>query len=341
VSTPAGKVHLKIVREFFDDPPSRQTLWFLVSAALLYGGARGGASRTVIVGLFVLYTIAATIWVRYQYEDSLDGERHTLPTNSLIIIGCLAVLLGAAGMVIKQSLETFLVTVGILLYVALGFWIVILRHRTDRITRGKWALIVGGTSYFLGCAALWLTQWVLALVLLGAALFLLPPGLAMLSEAAIKRSRDEHAAGQRLKRIAAGIVIFLAIAVGAAVWADSPLVLLAFAAFGLLVVALTSSTMADVAAVLALVAFMGITPRQADLPPKLTPSADRANVLVALGDSYMSGEGATTFYEGTDEGGGNGCRRSPTAWAALAGQQRPFDGLAFLACSGASTYNVR
>jgi GDSL-like Lipase/Acylhydrolase family len=65
-------------------------------------------------------------------------------------------------------------------------------------------------------------------------------------------------------------------------------------------------------------------------------------VLVALGDSYMSGEGAATYFAGTDEGGGNGCRRAPTAWAVIAGQQSPrFDGVDFLACSGARTYHVR
>ncbi|HET9422941.1 MAG TPA: GDSL-type esterase/lipase family protein, partial [Nocardioides sp.] len=43
---------------------------------------------------------------------------------------------------------------------------------------------------------------------------------------------------------------------------------------------------------------------------------------------------------GTDIGGENQCRRAPTAWAAQAAQ-RYFDGLVFLACSGARTYNVR
>lgn len=329
------------VRNFFDHPPSRQTLWFLVSVGLLYWGARGGASRTVIMGLFVLYAIAGTVWVRSQYEDSLDGRRHTLPHTSLIAIGVLAAGLGAAGWFREQSLETLVLTALILFFVGLGFRIVVLRHREDRVSLGRWALVAGGVSYFLGCAALGRAHWLVAAVLLVVALFLLPSGLAMLSEEAIHRNWRIRTPRQRLVRMTLGVVAFALIAVASADVADSPLVLLAFAAFGLLVVALTSSTMADVAAVLALVAFMGITPRQAALPPELTPSADRSNVLVALGDSYMSGEGAATFYERTDEGGGNGCRRSPTAWAAVAGQQDPFDGLDFLACSGASTYNVR
>jgi lysophospholipase L1-like esterase len=65
-------------------------------------------------------------------------------------------------------------------------------------------------------------------------------------------------------------------------------------------------------------------------------------VLVALGDSYMSGEGADLYYDEDDLDHGNHCNRAPTAWAAMAGQtRRLFDSVAFLACSGARTYNVR
>jgi hypothetical protein len=102
---------------------------------------------------------------------------------------------------------------------------------------------------------------------------------------------------------------------------------------------MASGTLADVFAVLGIIALMGVTPEQEPLPAALQPGPDQ-RVLVALGDSYMSGEGADTYYEGTDTGGENQCRRAPTAWAVQAAQ-RYFDGLVFLACSGARTYNVR
>jgi len=41
--------------------------------------------------------------------------------------------------------------------------------------------------------------------------------------------------------------------------------------------------------------------------------------VVALGDSFISGEGADTFYEGTNVPRVNVCRRSPTAWPDLVG----------------------
>ncbi|MFK7917831.1 MAG: hypothetical protein AB8G14_07115 [Ilumatobacter sp.] len=76
--------------------------------------------------------------------------------------------------------------------------------------------------------------------------------------------------------------------------------------------------------------------------------------VVALGDSFISGEGARRFFEGTDQKGDerNECRRAPTAYPALiatAGSPTntslPVDGLSnstleFVACSGAKLAQV-
>ena len=114
---------------------------------------------------------------------------------------------------------------------------------------------------------------------------------------------------------------------------------LALVVLAALVFAIVSGTLADIFAALGIIALMGVTPQQEPLPAALQPGQGQ-RVLVAFGDSYMSGEGANTYFEGTDIGGENQCRRAPTAWAAQAAQ-RYFDGLVFLACSGARTYNVR
>jgi GDSL-like Lipase/Acylhydrolase family len=64
---------------------------------------------------------------------------------------------------------------------------------------------------------------------------------------------------------------------------------------------------------------------------------------MALGDSYISGEGADDYYEGTNVAGTNTCRRAPTAYPALLMLEDhtaiPTD-LAFLACSGATATGV-
>jgi hypothetical protein len=81
-----------------------------------------------------------------------------------------------------------------------------------------------------------------------------------------------------------------------------------------------------------------------------------ASGIVAFGDSFISGEGATRFYTGTDQKGAepNECRRAPTAYpvlVSLGGDGTPADGrtpingltnpgLDFVACSGAKLAQV-
>ena len=61
--------------------------------------------------------------------------------------------------------------------------------------------------------------------------------------------------------------------------------------------------------------------------------------LVALGDSFSSGQGAGNYEAGTD-GGTNTCYRSPQAWPALVARRLRMHPLPSLACSGAVTEEV-
>lgn len=67
--------------------------------------------------------------------------------------------------------------------------------------------------------------------------------------------------------------------------------------------------------------------------------SEPALTIVAMGDSYMSGEGAGRFYTGTDLPGRNSCRRAPTAYSVRVADALGAD-LHFTACSGARTYNI-
>ncbi len=69
------------------------------------------------------------------------------------------------------------------------------------------------------------------------------------------------------------------------------------------------------------------------------PGADLT--FLAVGDSYISGEGAARFFPGTNIVGPNGnqCRRAPTAYPYLVAE-RLEAGLIFLACSGARTTDM-
>ena len=69
--------------------------------------------------------------------------------------------------------------------------------------------------------------------------------------------------------------------------------------------------------------------------------SDDPNVVrvIALGDSYTSGEGASTFIEGTNVEGSNTCRRATTAYPYRVAQQFGWQ-LGFFACSGALSEHI-
>jgi lysophospholipase L1-like esterase len=61
--------------------------------------------------------------------------------------------------------------------------------------------------------------------------------------------------------------------------------------------------------------------------------------LVVFGDSYISGEGATRFYPGTNVKKSDECRRAETAYPVLVAKARGWD-LEDYACSGAKVRNI-
>lgn len=82
------------------------------------------------------------------------------------------------------------------------------------------------------------------------------------------------------------------------------------------------------------VAAWGLVDRNADEPADPNPAGEVR--LLALGDSFISGEGARTFLEGTNRVGEdrNECRRAPTAYPYLLAADNGYR-LDFVACSGA------
>jgi len=321
-----------------------------LAVAVLLGTARAGTPRSGVLVLFVGFVVVATVWVRGQYADSLDGTPWLMPRRVVLGIA----LAGAVGWALYAVLgwDGAALSGAILLYFAVGAQVARWRERPRSWRVGGLSVVglglLAGAVVTVGLGAALLGRLgdgfgIVPLALLGVGLVALGPvALSLLSEDAITGLTGDGPAVTRRRTVLglAGAAAVVVLAVVAALWAGSWLVLVAVGVLGLLVVALASSTQADIAAVVGLLALLGVTPLQASVPEALDP-AGRARVLVALGDSYMSGEGASIYYAGTDDGGSNMCRRSPTAWAAMAGQQRPFDGALFLACSGAGSSNIR
>ncbi len=90
---------------------------------------------------------------------------------------------------------------------------------------------------------------------------------------------------------------------------------------------------------LVLIAAAFIYVSRPDGPAYADPWPDSSFKIAALGDSYISGEGARQFFAGTDDPGSNSCRRAPTAYPYLVAVDQEAS-LEFIACSGATTEDV-
>ncbi len=176
-------------------------------------------------------------------------------------------------------------------------------------------------------------------------------GLGLLSEHVLVRATAPRADGDRppvWTRWTVGVLVGGGIAVAAAWWLQ-PLQrgtlypVLAVLALFVLVGAVASNTSSDVLiVVLAAALLWALLPRGAALDATVTPTAG-APTLVAFGDSFMSGEGAKRYYEGTNTRGVNECRRATTAYpvvAARRGDPAVPGRVIFVACSGARTADI-
>ncbi|SNT64574.1 GDSL-like Lipase/Acylhydrolase family protein [Asanoa hainanensis] len=329
-----------------DGSALRRLLVFAAALAAFLALAGSGSSTLTIQVLFTIFVIAATIWVRGQYLDSLDDRQWLVSWR----VGLALALVGAA-MVVSYAfwpMRGVALAGAIVAYFVAGSAITWLRQgmRSDRrrLTLGVTFTGAGVVLAIAGLALLGRSSGravYAELAFLGLAFFaLLPVGVALLSEVVIRRLCGS---GRKL-RLGTGLSGLALLLVSAALlfaYTRSPWLLGAIVVAGLMMVALVSTTQADVAFVLGVIALLGVTPTPEDLPPALRTDRTASSLLVAIGDSYMSGEGASRYYAGTDVGGDNQCRRSPSAWAAMAGQQPPFGRLEFLACSGARTWNVQ
>jgi lysophospholipase L1-like esterase len=257
-------------------------------------------------------------------------------------------------------------------YLGASYLVELLREQVDKHPRLLWAgigLFFGGAALTLGIGIAFLlgaASGIAPLLTLGvSALVFLPIGLGIISERALVTLSPDNRKGEpgggwrawawahRRTLCAAGGLVLAGASVAVLSYQDhwAPIPLIVAPCLLVLVAALVSNTHADIAVILCVIALVGIAPVEVNvaladpfLPAGGPPSADlraQSSDLLALGDSYMSGEGAKTFIKGTDEADGDACRRSPTAYAVLGvGPETPFAHVSFLACSGARTINV-
>ena len=335
--------------------PTQAVVWWLPralfagSALLLAVAAASGWSSTGLTVALVLFGLCSAVFVGRQLI------RGRAPTSGLVIaaIGLCVVGTGVLIAYVITRNDVLPLVGAVLVLLGVG-WLA----EKWRASAGNTALVVWGIGLLViavvavGASAALFFRGTMpigpTLVVVGIALVLvLPVGLNLLSERGLGLVATLPSTGRSRISLRTQFTWAAAIVLAAAVGFCCFLVLndwlLTAAAAGIavvLVLATVSDTHADVAVLLAVLALLAAAPLES-APIDGGSAGNGSSRVVALGDSYMSGEGARAYYAGTDEANGDQCRRAPSAYAArLVFDQHRFQHLVFLACSGARTYHV-
>jgi len=273
------------------------------------------------------------------------GRLHGLPRQCWRLVGAvfaIGVGLGVAWLGTRQDGVGFCSLA--LLYVAIGLGLEELRsreHPSPVVFGSVLAASVGLALIGLAWAALghsrgWWAFWL--------AVLLAPIGISLVSEVGLHRLRH-HSLSRSLMLAGVGAAL-LAAAIGVVVLAglDATYVLALAAFLVVLMVGIAARSNTDVIFVVVVAAVVWtLGHRSVPEPAALQPGPDDP-VVVALGDSFISGEGADEFFDGTNLTGVNTCRRAPTAYPVTLVTERGVvdvpDRLDFLACSGARTEGI-
>jgi lysophospholipase L1-like esterase len=175
---------------------------------------------------------------------------------------------------------------------------------------------------------------------------LTPTGLALVSEVGLDRLGRSPFNGLRrslLVAAAGAVVLGLGLALVSVAGMSLPFVLALGSVLLVLMTAIAARSNMDVVFIIAAAAVVwALGHRSVPEPDSLRPQ-DQDAIFVAIGDSWMSGEGAEEFFDGTNDPDVNTCRRAPTAYAAtlpLERNENVPDHLLFLACSGAKAHEI-
>ncbi len=296
----------------------------------------GGAAACLVPATILLQVTSSRV---RQHELLSSGKRGWIPIG-IAVAGVALVGLWALGTKLGFLTGAWGLGGVCLIYLGIGQLLAEIRAESEFAwERGKKLSIASAVALVVGVVVCLLFSihgiWLALLAILAA-----PAGLTLLSEGVLRETRPWYGRGS----LVAGALV-----AAAAIWFHYGLdlgptltVVVVGAAFVLLG-AIASSTQADILLVVTVAAlFWAATPIRAEHVKPVAPTAGEPT-LVALGDSYISGEGAKEFLKGTNDAGVNECRRAPTAYPYVAvaeGRVKPMERLAFLACSGAETNDV-
>jgi len=337
-------------------PPPRRPSWFrrnrealawsvaYLVVVLVFGWAAGRHSGGLMVLGGVLFVVVALLARR-----PLRAWRKRVPLGAVAALMGVVFAVGAVFVALWPAQGSdFMAFVGAgLCYLAAGQVLLAVRETLgERLAWGAGLTAVLAAAFAVGLVVFTFTSDGWSTLVMAGAMGLAPVALGLLTEAAVER-------------IGGGVLLLggaVLVVVGAAVarpllGAPTAGIAVAVAAVFLLVGAIASNTESDIIIVIVAVGVIWASaPRDVTLvDPSAATYVKGQGVIVALGDSYMSGEGATSFYRGTNSKGENECRRAPTAYAVriaeAGGQPIPTDNAipahtAFYACSGATADQI-
>jgi GDSL-like Lipase/Acylhydrolase family len=311
---------------------------YVVAFVLLSGG--GWARQWWLVVIAAVFLVAAAVLLQRALQELPKNKRLVVPA---LIIGVGVVAIGVWG--IGSRLGAVPGGVGLAgfcaVFLGIGHLLTELRSRDSKaLLHGVWISCGSAAAFGVGLA-ICLTASSVGLVLVALGLLTAPVGMTMLSEGVLREPRGwvRPAAGAAVLLVPAG-----AWAVGYALQLGPLLAVLLVLALGGLILAIASSTLADVLLLVTIIGLFWASQPSGTASDDLEPATGGQPALVALGDSYISGEGASEFLEGTNDAGGNQCRRAPQAYPRrifLDERAGHLERLAFLACSGAETDDLR
>jgi lysophospholipase L1-like esterase len=316
--------------------------YVLAFVVLSAGGAlRSDAFVGVGAVLLVLAAVVLQLVMRHIREhDVLSHRVRLLIPGAIVLGGAMAVAIWW----VATRLGFLTGGVGLggvcAMYLGAGQLLAEVRAHDARALRHGLLITAACAVLFAVGLAVCLTASVAGSGAVGVGLLLAPVGLTLVSEGVLRERRS----WTWPTALACPLLVLSGAWWIADDWHLQPSLTGALvAALFVLVGAIASSTQADVLLVVTVVGlFWAATPLVVAVDDSLAPGGRRP-ALVALGDSYISGEGAREFFQGTNDAGRNECRRSPHAYPYLIvkrGDAGAVQDLAFLACSGAETADV-
>ena len=320
---------------------------YVAAFAVLVVTGRTRQPWVVVLSALLLLAAAAMANATARRMRSLNQGAPLLRLAVLIAIVVIALVL-AWFLYATRSLDGASLFCLCVAFIATGHVIGELRARPGRMA--VHSLLLGLCAVaVVGGLRLALDRPVAGLFLAAVGLLAGPIGLSLLSHDVLERGLVRPLPFAIAGTVAVGVAVAAWLpAAGMPVFFSSRLALVLV----VLVLAVAANTQADVILVVVAIGLIwtGI-PRAVDADDRLLTSPVTTNtvgsndtVLVALGDSYMSGEGASFFYKGTNDPGTNECRRAATAYAREVLDDVAADGygdrLAFYACSGATGSDI-